>query len=212
MKKTIVSRKGLIRKGELEKSKLFGFLIERESMEKLLQYIYTFPEREMSLSDLSKETGVSKSTISRLIRILQEEEIIKVIHLNTIFRVKANLNEFAYLKRKIAYNLSMIYESGLIEWMLAWANDRGLHPKAVVVFGSFRNGDDISTSDIDLAVEVSDDAGPQDFELVDKYGKAIALLGRKIQLHLFNRRNVDINLFNNIANGILLYGFLEVKP
>jgi hypothetical protein len=30
-------------------------------------------------------------------------------------------------------------------------------------------------------------------------------------LHIFNRNNIDDNLFNNIANGILLWGFLEVK-
>lgn len=207
MEKTIVSKKE-----ELGKSKLFRFLTERESMERLLKYIYTFPEREMSLSDISKETDVSKSTVSRLVGLLQEEKIIEVIHLNTIYRAKANLNEFAYLKRKVAYNLSMIYESGLVEWLLAWANDRGLHPKAVIVFGSFRNGDDISTSDIDLAVEISDDAGPQHLELVDKNGKLVTILGRKIQLHLFNRSDIDINFFNNIANGIVLYGFLEVKP
>ena len=27
----------------------------------------------------------------------------------------------------------------------------------------------------------------------------------------FNRKIVDIHIFNNIANGIVLYGFLEVK-
>ncbi|MBI3051615.1 MarR family transcriptional regulator [Candidatus Woesearchaeota archaeon] len=207
MKKTTVSQKEV-----LGKSKLLKFLIKRESIERLLQYLYTFPEREMSLSDLSKETGISKSTVSRLIGILQEAGIIEVIKLNTIHRIKANLNEFSYTKRKIAYNLSIVYESGLVEWLLAWANERGLHPKAVIVFGSFRNGDDISTSDIDLAVEVIDDAGPQHFELVDKDGKSVTVLDRKIQLHIFKRSDIDINFFNNVANGIVLHGFLEVKP
>ena len=34
---------------------------------------------------------------------------------------------------------------------------------------------------------------------------------RKIQIHEFNKKVIDLNLFNNIANGIVLIGFLEVK-
>ncbi|MBI2628993.1 hypothetical protein HYW74_02845, partial [Candidatus Pacearchaeota archaeon] len=37
------------------------------------------------------------------------------------------------------------------------------------------------------------------------------IIERKIQIHLFNRASIDDSLFNNIANGILLWGFLEVK-
>jgi hypothetical protein len=33
-----------------------------------------------------------------------------------------------------------------------------------------------------------------------------------VQLHIFSRSKVDLNLFANIANGIVLQGFLEVKP
>ena len=37
------------------------------------------------------------------------------------------------------------------------------------------------------------------------------IIGRRIQIHLFSRENIDTGIFNNIANGILLWGFLEVK-
>src|SRR3989344_5887329 len=34
---------------------------------------------------------------------------------------------------------------------------------------------------------------------------------RNIQIHLFNRENINSNLFSNLVNGIILYGFLEVN-
>jgi len=37
-------------------------------------------------------------------------------------------------------------------------------------------------------------------------------IGRKIQIHRFNRNVIDNNMFNSIANGIVLSGFLEVNP
>jgi hypothetical protein len=33
-----------------------------------------------------------------------------------------------------------------------------------------------------------------------------------VNLHLFTRNRVDLNLFANIANGIVLEGFLEARP
>ena len=33
-----------------------------------------------------------------------------------------------------------------------------------------------------------------------------------VNLYVFSRKKVDINLFSNIVNGIVLEGFLEAKP
>ena len=34
----------------------------------------------------------------------------------------------------------------------------------------------------------------------------------KVNLHVFSRKHIDLNVFANIANGIVLNGFLEVRP
>ncbi|MBN1897117.1 MAG: nucleotidyltransferase domain-containing protein [Candidatus Aenigmarchaeota archaeon] len=102
--------------------------------------------------------------------------------------------------------MKVIYESGIVEYLY----DKYDNPKAIILFGSFRWGQDGKDSDVDIAIEVADDIG------YDKH-KIPALqefehgLSRNIQIHIFNRKNVDINVFNNIANGIVLYGFLEVN-
>jgi len=84
------------------------------------------------------------------------------------------------------------------------------NPKSIILFGSFRKGEDVSSSDIDIAIEKEETKEYKTLflkELAD-YEKFIR---RRIQLHEFNRKIVDIHIFNNIANGIVLYGFLEVK-
>jgi len=83
--------------------------------------------------------------------------------------------------------------------------------KAIYLFGSYRKGDDNEKSDIDIAVEVLDNKDIRIIEagIISKFGFRKNV---KINLHIFSKNKVDFNLFSNIVNGILLEGFLEVKP
>ncbi len=190
------------------------------ALQKILSALYRFPEIEFSLSELAKHAGVSKSTASRLMEHLKDDGIVLIEDKKIILRIKANRDNSEFRRRKIAHNLSLIYEVQLVEYL-----EKALcHPKAIILFGSHRRGEDISTSDIDIAIETSEDIPTQEIDFPEKpvsLGKQVLIskkqyyerfLGRKIQLHLFNRKRIDINLFNNIANGIVLSGFLEVKP
>ena len=85
------------------------------------------------------------------------------------------------------------------------------NPKAIVLYGSYRWAEDISTSDIDIAVEATEDIEVT-FIRPDGLERYERLLAHKIQLMKFNRKKININIFNNIANGIVLSGYLEVKP
>jgi predicted nucleotidyltransferase len=84
------------------------------------------------------------------------------------------------------------------------------NPKAIVLFGSFRKGEDLSNSDIDIAIE-SDEVKEYQTIGLRELSEFEQFFRKKIQIHLFNRESADIGVFNNIANGILLWGFLEVK-
>lgn len=174
--------------------------------QKVLGVLFRYPEREFSLSDLAKEAGVAKANIGTILDELYKNGIIRIEKLTKIWRIRANQGDWNFIKNKIAHNLGFIYGSGLVEYL----SDYYKNPKAIILFGSFRRGEDISTSDIDIAIEVDD---------IIEYltGRMIGLkefeeaIGRKIQIHQFNRKNIDLNLFNNIANGIVLMGFLQVK-
>ncbi len=111
-----------------------------------------------------------------------------------------------YIRSKIIYNLNFVYNSGLVELLV----DYFKNPKALILFGSFRRGEDISNSDVDIAVESEE---TKEYETIGlrELSEFEKIIKRKIQIHLFNRESIDINVFNNIANGIVLWGFLEVK-
>ncbi len=186
--------------------KYLGLLVQN-SWRKVIEILFKYPEKEFSLSDLAKEAGVAKPHIGEVLAELESLSIITIIKLAKIWRIQANRESWNFIKGKIVYNLNFIYQSGLVESL----NEYFGNPKAIILFGSFRNGEDFSTSDIDIAIETEKTTEYQTMglrELVE-FEKIIK---RHIQLHLFNRKNVDAHVFNNIANGIVLQGFLEVKP
>ena len=183
-----------------------GLLIETGT-QRVLQTLFTYPEKEFSLTDMAKESKVAKPHIGKILEHLHQIGFVEIVKLSKIWRIKANQQHLNFIKSKIVYNLNLIYQSGLVEFL----NTEFNHPRAIVLFGSFRKGEDLSSSDIDIAIET--DASTE-YEVVkhkslSEFENAI---NRSIQLHIFSRKHVDINVFNNIANGIVLLGFLEVKP
>lgn len=173
--------------------------------QRVLEVLFSYPDKEFSLSDLAKLSKVAKANIGIILEDLHKIGFIEITKLSKIWRIKANQSNWFFMRSKIVYNLNFIYQSGLVEFL----NDYFKNPKAIILFGSFRKGEDISGSDIDIAIEKDEeDYKTTGLKELSKFEEAI---GRKIQIHLFNRNKIDINLFNNIANGIVLLGFLEVK-
>ncbi len=182
-------------------------LVIQTSLQRVLEVLFKYPEKEFSLSDLAKEASVAKPHIGTILSELEKLKFIHITKLSKIWRIKANQQSGNFIKGKIVYNLNFVYQSGIIEFL----NEKYANPKAIVLFGSFRNGEDISTSDIDIAIETEDTEEYQTFGLRELAGFE-KIVARKIQIHLFSRKNVDRHVFNNIANGIVLIGYLEVQP
>ncbi len=189
------------RKLLLESSRL---MIE-SSLQRVLEVLFKYPDKEFSLSDLAKEAGVAKAHIGSILEDLEKADFIKIEKLSKIWRIKANRQSWNFIKSKMVYNLNFIYQSGLAEFL----NEKFNNPKSIVLFGSFRKGEDITNSDIDIAVELEE---INEYETISlrELADIEKFINRKIQIHLFNKKNVDINVFNSIANGIVLSGFLEV--
>ncbi len=185
--------------------KYLNLLVE-SSTQRILDILYTYPEKEFSLSDLAKNAGVAKPHAGRILINLQNIEFVEVIKLSKIWRIKANQQNKNFIKSKIIHNLNFIYNSGIIDVL----NQEYKNPRSIILFGSFRSGEDLSNSDIDIAIETEDITEYQTVrqKSLIEFEK---IIHKKIQLHLFNKKNVDINVFNNIANGVVLLGFLEVN-
>lgn len=184
----------------------YKYYVESASQRVIALFAH-FPDKEFSLSEVAQLTKVKKSNMGGILNILHKQEIIIITKLKSIWRIKANRDNLNFIKMKIVYNLNFVYQGGLVEFLISSYKN----PKAIVLFGSFRKGEDNSDSDIDIAILDNSINEYKTFYLRELY-EFEKEINRKIQIHLFNERLIDINLFNSIANGIVLSGFLEVKP
>jgi predicted nucleotidyltransferase len=178
-----------------------------EAYRKCLYWFFAFPTREMSLNDLAISIGVSKTTAKVVISRLIEEGFLKKEELGKIWRISCDFEHYYNKTLKITTNLERIYLSGIIQ------ETHKLIPnsRALILFGSYRKGDDNEKSDIDIAVEVLDN---EELRIIP-LGIISELGYRKnvqVNLYVFSRNKIDLNLFANISNGIVLDGFLEVRP
>jgi len=173
---------------------------------KVLEILFKYSEKEFSLSELANEAKVRKANIGNVLDEFLSNDLIKIEKLSKIWRIRANQDNPFFIKNKITYNLNFIYQTGLVEFLV----DHFKNPKSIILFGSFRKGDNISSSDIDIAIE---DDVVKEYQVIriKELANFEKKIGKEIQIHKFNKKIVDLNVFNNIANGIVLSGFLEVN-
>ena len=178
---------------------------EAQSLLHVLYWFYAYPLRAIGLSDLSDETELSKSSVRTAVKRLETEGFVTIETVGNVWRISAQPSR-TFFEEKIPYNLNLIYRSGIVETIASH------YPQArsIILFGSHRLGEDTEESDIDIAVELTGTAPVKTtmFGTVDRFGYRTNV---PVQLTAFTR-TIDTNLFNNISNGIVLKGFLEVQP
>ena len=178
-----------------------------EAYQKVLIWFFSFPYREIGLSDLAEALKISKATANLVVKELEKNEFLNIEVLGRVWRISCNPKHVYNHTKKIGYNLEMIYASPIISAIY----ELFPNPKYIILFGSYRKGDDTEKSDIDIAVEI---LGEKEMEII-KLGILPELGFRKnvpVNVHVFSRNKINPNLFANIANGIVLDGFLEVRP
>jgi predicted nucleotidyltransferase len=177
-----------------------------EAYLRVLYWFFSYPAEEVGLSELAEELRISKSTANKVVGMLSKEGFLQVRNFGNLWRISCNREHTYNYSRKIAYNLMTIYECGI----LSDIREKFPGARAIVLFGSYRKGDDTQESDIDIAVEVAQgEAQVQHLGTIRQIGFRQNV---KVNALVFSRKKIDINLFANIANGIVLEGFLEAKP
>ena len=193
-----------------EKLKRVALLELNEAYTKVLYWFFSFPNIETGLNDLTSNLNISKTTANKAVGKLIKEGFLNKKEYGKAWRITCNFNHHYNTSTKITFNLAMVYEAYYKD-----LRDRILtvvgNAKSVILFGNYRKGDDNEQSDIDIGVEVNDNKDVKIFELgiIPTFGFRDNVL---VNIHIFSRNNIDINLFSNIANGIVLEGYLEVKP
>ena|SRR3989344_4573846 len=155
---------------------------------------------ELNQRTMAKMLNVTATTIANALPSLEKEGLIsreqyKKMNLNII---KLKRTQKAMQLKRVE-NLKMIYETGLAEFLIHH------HPgTAIVLFGSYSRGDDITASDIDIAVigmkEIDLDPAPYEKKLE-----------RTISMHyLVSLKEVSTEFRENLCNGIVLHGGIEL--
>jgi predicted nucleotidyltransferase len=178
-----------------------------EAYNKILLWFFSYPDKEMGLNDLCDGVNISKTTGNKVVSKLVKEGFLEKEVLGKVWRIKCKKDHIYNFSRKVAFNLTNVHESGIIKQVKKIMDN----PRAIILFGSYRKGDDNEKSDIDIAVEVlgNKDLQIKNIGIIKKFGYRKDV---KVNLHIFSRNKIDLNLFSNIANGIVLEGFLEVRP
>ncbi len=162
------------------------------------------PAKAHSLREIARKAGIAHTALKSHINVLRRNGVIAEKREKIGKRIwpiyKAAFESDSY---KLYRKLDMIYRlhsSGFVSYL-----ERTYQPDCIVLFGSAARGEDAEDSDIDIFLQASDrEVALSRFE---------SALKRKIQLHIKPRfRQYPDELRNNIANGIVLYGFLEALP
>ena len=152
---------------------------------------------KLSQREIAKILKVSPTAVGNSVKKLKE--LVKIEKTKTINFISFNRDGPKAIELKRVENLKNVYLSGLSDYL-----ESELAGGTILLFGSYSLGEDTITSDIDIAV-----IGRKDKVLeLEEYEKA---LNRKININFYDLwKNIHEHLRNNILNGILLQGGVEL--
>lgn len=161
-------------------------------LNKVWEFLYENSEAELTVREFAKKIRLPLTTTHIYLKELQQKDLID--------RKNKPVKSLLFKTMKINFYTQKIVESGLLDYLI-----QELNPSCIILFGSIRKGDSNSESDLDLFIETS---LQKELNLI-KYEK---LLKHKIELFLEKEiHNLQPQLFNNVVNGIKLYGVFKIK-
>ena len=167
-------------------------VLQTQKWDKLLKIFFENPSKSNTIRNIYKLAKVPTSTVQRYFVNLKKDEIISKEN-------KLNLTDYTKFL-KTFYMINLIFRSNLIFYL-----EEKLLPSCIILFGSVRKGEYDLDSDIDLFIE-SQKTKQLDLKEFEKK------LGHPIQLFIEKDINkMQTHLFNNIVNGIKLYGYFNLK-
>jgi len=174
-------------------------------MDKLLEYFLLEPEREFHVRELAKYFKKAPTTVSKYLNQYKKKNLLVSKKKFNHLLFKANTNNPLYKDIKLAYNIKQLRESGLIEFL----EDQYNHPETIVLFGSFRKGENTPNSDIDILI-ISTIKKEVELNIFEKRLKVSIQLFVHSKADIENMKIHNKELLNNLINGISLVGYWEV--
>lgn len=144
------------------------------------------------IREIGKRIGLAPTSVKNNINYLLEKGLILKKKSKPFDGFIANRDNEDFLFYKRIYNLFSLH--GVRKKLIS------LHPKAVVVFGSYSLGEDVESSDIDICIisKIKRDLNLKSFE--DQLGREINLI------FVDSLSRLDKNIEKKVLNGVVIYG------
>ena len=171
-------------------------MIKKNIKKQIKEYFNINSTTKLRVRQIERELKLPLPSVIRYLKELCEENILTTYEISNIKLFLADRTSGEFLLEKRLYNIKSLKK--LVRYI-----KKELDNPTIILFGSYSKGEDIESSDIDLYLECK----KEDLKL-EKFKKQ---LHRNIQLHFkesFN--NYPPELKNNIINGLVLEGYLEV--
>lgn len=164
------------------------------------EYFFENPTEKLRVRQIERVLKVPLPSVIRYTKELEKEEILKINETAGVKFFTADRLSKKFLVEKTLFNIKSLSSSGLLSYLI-----ENYSNPTIVVFGSYSKGEDIEKSDIDIYIETSSKKNIS----LEKFEK---ILHRRIQLFIHSdiKKISNPMLSNNIINGIILNGFLEV--
>jgi len=166
---------------------------------KVLDFFFANPTTKIHLRELARRIGLSPSGASKILKKLVAERLVEKEASKAATFYQANLDNDLFIRYKKIANLQKILYSGLVEYL----ENEYKQPLCIVLFGSYAEGTDIERSDIDITVVTR-------FEKQLDLRRFEKLLNRPINIMDVDLKTASSGFKNNLANGIVLSGYLDV--
>ena len=169
--------------------------------QEILRLLFIKVGTSLNARNIAVILEVSQPAVSKALPKLEKEELIKIKkeEYSNRFSIELNRDNHKVIWIKRIDNIKQIYESGLVQFLYD-----NFHSGKIILFGSYAYGEDTINSDVDLAI-IGDKKKDVD---LNKFNK---ILERKVIINYYDSfKKIDKHLLNNILNGIILKGTVEL--
>lgn len=169
----------------------------------ILKPFFEDPNRKFSIRQLSRLLEINHTTIRQHLNKLVKEEFLstKKEGIYSFYRLFFNKKT---LNLKLYFNLEKLRKSGIVEDI-----EKKYDFPVMILFGSYAFAMDDMSSDIDICL-ISNIDKTYSTKMYEKK------LNRSVSIHKFTKKSwekakkTNPNLINNICNGIVLSGEMEI--
>jgi len=175
-------------------------MITNNIKEQIKNYFFLNSTTRLRVRQIEREVKVPLPSVIRYTKELEQEGILKSTSIANVRLYSADRTSQTFLLEKKLFNIRSLFSCGLVDFLVQEYSN-----PTIIVFGSYSRGEDVENSDIDLYLETQ-----------KKEIKSLGLFKKKLKrkIQLFKYKNIkeikNKELANNIINGVILNGFIEV--